>query len=282
MRRLYGFLLFSLLVFCHAPANAGYGEPGSTFPRFIKENSFSISDKKETYYLLRHTRGDSTDDGKFILVDKNLNIIAETPYVYNLYAYCERLSACYFFNFGLGLLPQNTWQVDTSLSASHGNLLDLYGNFNYFTKSQVEIKAEKKILMDFLNDPMQTTLPVTALEKTFTRGATLSNLKPAPAWLPYALPMIFFALGAALYFFLFWPFKTLKNFAVKKKAAAKGTQKTVYTICIVFFYALMVTSGVFLSLLTFFSAPLLYAWGFVLFLGFFGFATKQSPDKTAA
>lgn len=277
MRQLFGFLLFFFLMPAHSTANAGYGEPGSTFPLFIKEKSFNISDKKETYYLLRHIRGDSTDDGKFILIDKNLNILAETPYVYNLYTYCERLSACYFFNFSFGLLPQNAWQLDIPLPKPNGTLLDLYGNYNYFTKSQVEINAEQKILLDFLNDPSQTTLPVSALEKPLTRGTTLSGLKPAPAWFAYAVPFAFALTGTFFFALFFWPLKKLKNLARKKRATATGKAKTAYTILMLFAYAVTIASGITLALLAFYAAPILYAWAFVLFLGFFGFGTKEAP-----
>jgi len=281
MRKICVLILFSLLTFS-ATAQAGYGETRADFPLFIKEATLNNTDQ-QTYYLLRHVRGRSTADGKFLLVDQNLNIMAETPYVYNLYARCTDLKACYFFNFGFGPLPKNTWQLTTPFLQANGNLLDLYGTFNYFTKSQVEIKAEQKILTDFLNDPAQKTLPVSALEKSFTRGATFSNLKPAPAWFAYAVPFAFALTGAFFFALFFWPLKKLKNLARKKRAAATGKAKTAYTILMLFAYAVTIASGITLALLAFYAAPILYAWVYVLFLGFFGFGTTEvNTPKTAA
>lgn len=267
-------LILMLLVFS-TPAEAGDGDTGSPLPLFIKESVIKNTDQ-ETYHLLRHIRGDSASDGKFLLVDKNLNIIAETPYVYNLYTYCYSLSVCYFFNFTSGPFPRNAWQLASPLATPRESLLDIYDTFYALTKSQPG-KIEQDDLIIFLNDPTQTVFSAAPREKPFTRGATFSNLTPAPRWFTYAMPFAFALIGITLYALFFWPFKKLKTLVRSKRSATTGKEKAVYTALMVFAYILTIASGIMLALLAFYSAPILYAWAFVLFLGIFGFGTKDAP-----
>lgn len=279
MRKLCVLIALLLLAFSTS-AQAAFDESRSTLPLFIKEATLKSPDQK-TYHLLRHVRGDSTSDGKFLLIDQNLNIIAETPYVYNLYTYCYSLRACYFFNFTSGPIPRNTWQLASPLSTPSESLLDIYDNFFALTKSQAG-KIKQEDLIDFLNDPTQTSFSAAARGKPFTRGATFSNLKPAPAWFSYAVPLAFTLIGVLFYALFFWPFKKLKNFVRAKRASATGKQKKVYTAFMLASYVLTITSGLTLTLLAFYSAPVLYAWAFVLFLIFVGFGTKEPPAPTKA
>lgn len=274
MRKICVLILLFLLVFSTS-AEAGDGDTGAPLPLFIKESVITKTDQ-ETYHLLRHIRGDSASDGKFLLVDKNLNIIAETPYVYNLYTYCYSLSACYFFNFTSGPFPRNAWQLASPLATSSESLLDIYDTFYALTKSQPG-KIEQDGPIDFLNDPTQTAFSASPRGKPFTRGATFSNLTPAPRWFTYAVPLAFALIGIALYAFFFWPFKKLKNLARTKRDSSTGKVKTAYTVLMLFAYMFTITSGIILALLAFYNAPILYAWAFVLFLGFFGFGTQEAP-----
>ncbi len=266
-------LILFIFLFTTGSADAEYiGYSAAHTPSLQKERKLTSIENGKAFYLLRYMRSSSPVDGKFLLVDADLNVFAETPYVYNIYAQCTELSTCYFFNFSTIPFPaRNAWQVDTHNFKPHNSIR------SFLRSTVVQPEKDLAIIKSFITDDTQKILYIDAMEKDFTRGASMVGLKPAPAWVRYVSPLFLlntiFIFGLATYFAARWLTQYL--FRKREKDHRRAVTLAAYSAA-----ALTLYIGLSLLFAAWTFAPFAYSALFTAGLALLGFSFKQQKPAS--
>jgi len=277
MRR-FCILIALLLLAFPAIARAGIDEMSDKGYRLTKESAFYNSKRDQKYYLLFYTGSTSETNGKFLLVDADLNILAETPYAYNLYTFCPNIKFCYFMPYRFGFLAKQIWQLDLDAPAEKSQLIDLY------SPDLSNKQAEEELLQNFLKNRTEQEFVIAAPPEKFSRTGTFAGIQSAPSWMRYASP---FMLVSVEFLAAFFAFLLLRRCTVERVSRADATGGTaqmlmrLVTVC----YGLALCIGVAMT------APGIYGFLFLFYCMVHGFSFKKKPrgkdaavppEKTAA
>ncbi|HEX2752806.1 MAG TPA: hypothetical protein VHP34_06825, partial [Alphaproteobacteria bacterium] len=188
MRRLCVLIVMLLLSYSTA-THAGIDEMSDRGYRLTKDRAFYNSESGQKYYLLFYTGSANKTNGKFLLVDTDLNILAETPYAYSLYTFCPNIKFCYFMSYQFGFLAKKIWRLDLDKQTSKSTLMDLYD------PALSNKEAEETLLKNFLKNRDEQEFIISAPPERFSRAGTFTGIQNAPSWMRYASPLMLISTG---------------------------------------------------------------------------------------
>lgn len=276
MRRFYALLI--LLLLSHPfGAQAGIDDMGAKGYRLLKNRSIYDGGTDRTYHLLFYTRSANNTNGKFLLVDADLNILAETPSAYNLHTFCPHMNACYFMSYAFGFLAKHVWQLDINTPVENARLIDLYG------AGLDNKQAEEDLLRKFLQNRTAREFAISAPSGKFTRAGSYGGIQNAPSWMRYISPFLLISAPflAVFILFLFLRHTTVKW--VNRRPEPDNRFKTTLRRAQMLLSLVTVCCGLALCIGVAMEAPGGYAFLLLAYFLVHGFSFKKKTDgKNAA
>jgi hypothetical protein len=276
MRRICVLIVLFLLTFSTA-AQAGIDEMSSKGYRLTKDRAFYNSKSEQQYYLLFYTGSISDTNGKFLLVDTDLNILAETPYAYSLYTFCPNIQFCYFMSYQFSFLAKKIWRLDLDTQTSKSTLMDLYDP----TLSNKE--AEETLLKKFLKNRDEQEFIISAPPERFSRSGTFTGIQNAPSWMRYVSPLMLISTGFLIAFLAFLLLRqgaiALANHPNLEPDGENSSKKALTWTLRIVFSAITILYGIVLCIGVWMEAPAIYGIILMLILTANGFSFKKEPPK---
>ena len=276
MRKIYVLIAILLLAFSTS-AQAGIDEMSDKGYRLTKDRDFDNAKSKQKYYLLFYTGSTDNTNGKFLLVDADLNILAETPYAYNLYTFCPSIKFCYFMSYRFGFLAKQIWQLDLEAQDKNSTLIDLY------SPALSNKSAEEELLKDFLKNKAEQEFVISEPPERFSRAGSFNGIQPAPSWMRYASPLMLISIGFIVAFLVFLLLRhgavVLANHPNLKAGSEHSRKKALTWTLRIVFSTITILYGLALCIGVWMEAPAIYGIIFMVLLAAHGFSFKKEQPK---
>lgn len=280
MRRLCVLIVMLLLAFSTA-AHAGIDEMSDKGYRLTKDRALYNSKSDQKYYLLFYTGSTSETNGKFLLVDKDLNILAETPYAYNLYTFCPSIKFCYFMSYQYSFLAKKIWRLDLEEKQTEkSTLIDLY------SPTLSNKLAEEELLKKFLKNRDEQEFVISIHPERFLRSGSFIGIQNAPSWMRYVSPVMLISTGFLIAFlaFLFLRHATISiaNHPNLETESENNSKKALTWTLRIVFTAITILYGITLCIGVLMMAPTIYGILLMILLTAHGFSFEKAPHKKSA